>query len=159
MRTYDKVLNGYTFKFRLTIGKQREMREKFQEETFQTVIATPVDPDKMSYLLGAAADWPGNENPTTDGDEIYDLLVDSGVCGQVEFLDLVTHIAVTSGIIDERFRNAAYDAIKREWDGVIDVFAGESVDPTNEPIPGPEASETKPEKVTEEGTEKETAVP
>ena len=131
MRTYDRVLDGKTFWFRLTIGKQRELREKYSEETVQTILTAPYDLDKLSYLLGAAASWPGNDNPTTDGDEIYDLLVDDGVCGSVSFVGVVAMIAAISGIVDEKMRDTFSQAAQREWDSVMASFSGETVDPTS----------------------------
>lgn len=135
MRTYDRVLGGETFKFRLTIGRQREMKQTFGEETIQTVLSAPYDLDKMSYLLAAAADYPGNENPTVNGDEIYDRLVDDGVCGQVGMLDVAALIAAASGIMDETLRSTVSEAAQRDWDRIVAGIAGASADPTTAPNP------------------------
>lgn len=78
MRTYDRMLNNELYHFRLTVGAQKALEKKFGEQANQFVFACADSVEKMTYLLGAAASYQGNENPTTNGDEIYDLLVDDG---------------------------------------------------------------------------------
>lgn len=131
MRTYDKTLGGKPFKFRLTIGKQREMNQRFGSDqgAIQVILSSVDDLDMMSYLLGAAADWPGNENPTVDGDQIYDLLVDSGASGMVDFLDVALGIAEASGIVDASFRVEVSKFGKRSWENIIKNYTGEPADP------------------------------
>ena len=70
MRTYDKMLNNELYHFRLTVGAQKALEKKFGEQANQFVFACADSVEKMTYLLGAAASYQGNENPTTNGDEI-----------------------------------------------------------------------------------------
>ena len=141
MRAYTRKLDGKTYSFRLTIGAQRELREKYHEETIQTVLSAPNDMDKMSDLLGAAAAYPGNTNAVTDGDTIYDLLVDDGVCGPVGFTEVAAQIAVASGIFDQKSHDAVSETIRRDWDSVWDGLADKKADPTSVPTPTPEQPE------------------
>ena len=97
MRTYDKMLNNELYHFRLTVGAQKALEKKFGEQANQFVFACADSVEKMTYLLGAAASYQGNENPTTNGDEIYDLLVDDGVAGQEDVgFQLHARISLTS---------------------------------------------------------------
>ena len=87
------------------------------------------DIEKMTYLLGVAANYKGNDNPTTDGDDIYNLLVDDGVCGQDGFFEVACKIAIASGIMSEDFAGKTVEAIKKELDSIISSI-GEKKDPT-----------------------------
>lgn len=53
----------------------------------------------MAALLEEALNWEGSGNPVTDGEVFYDLLVDQGYCGQVQFSGLAFDIAVASGLM------------------------------------------------------------
>ena len=148
MRAYTRKLDGKTYAFRLTIGAQRELREKYHEETIQTVLSAPNDMDKMSDLLGAAAGYPGNVNAVTDGDTIYDLLVDDGVCGPVGFTEVAAQIAVASGIFDKRSHDAVSETIRRDWNSIWDGLVDKKEDPTSAPMFQPGQTEKKPETAT-----------
>lgn len=81
MKTYDRILDSKQYSFRLTALAQKEMERKFKAPAMQIMFQAVDDIEKMTYLLGVAANYKGNDNPTTDGDDIYNLLVDDGVCG------------------------------------------------------------------------------
>ena len=66
------------YRLRLTIRGQNNLRERFQEDTIQTVLGAATDSRRMVALLEEALNWEGNENPVTDGERFYDLLVDQG---------------------------------------------------------------------------------
>ena len=44
-------------------------------------VPAATDSRRMVALLEEALNWEGNENPVTDGERFYDLLVDQGYCG------------------------------------------------------------------------------
>lgn len=129
MRTYDKTLDGKVYSFRLNVLAQKEMERKFKETATQTVFSAADSPEKMTYLLSAAASYKGNDNPTTNGDEIYDLLVDAGVCGQDGFFEEACNIAIASGIMSEDFAGKTVEAIKKELSNLLDGIGGDK-DPT-----------------------------
>lgn len=129
MRTYDKNLDGKLYSFRLNVLAQKEMERKFKESATQTVFSAADSVEKMTYLLGAAASYKGNDNPTTNGDEIYDLLVDDGVCGQDGFFEEACNIAIASGIMSEEFAGKTVEAIKKELSSLLDGIGG-AKDPT-----------------------------
>lgn len=131
MKVYTRKINGKQYSFRLTIGAQRELREKYHEDTIQTILSAPADPERMSDLLSAAASYPGNENTITDGDALYDMLVDDGVCGQVGFMEVAALIAGASGIMDEKLQSSLSKAVRREWDRIVAGIEGKPADPTS----------------------------
>ena len=90
-------LGDSQYRLRLTIRGQNNLRERFQEDTIQTVLGAATDSRRMVALLEEALNWEGNENPVTDGERFYDLLVDQGYCGQIQFSGLAFDIAACSG--------------------------------------------------------------
>lgn len=78
-------LGDSQYRLRLTIRGQNNLRDRFQEDTIQTVLGAATDSRRMVALLEEALNWEGNENPVTDGERFYDLLVDQGYCGQIQF--------------------------------------------------------------------------
>lgn len=98
-RFYALNLDGQKLCLRLTVAGQRTLRERFQEETLQTVLGAAGDSERMAALLDAALNWPGSGNQVTDGEVLYDLLVDQGWNGQVQFGGLAFDIAAQSGLI------------------------------------------------------------
>lgn len=92
---------GQEYRLRLTLGGQKRLKERFAEETLQTVLAAAGDSECMAALLGEALDWEGSGNAVTDGEAFYDLLVDCGYAGQAAFGGLAFDIAACSGLISE----------------------------------------------------------
>lgn len=121
MRVYTRAINGRNYTFRLSVLAQKEMEKKFKESAMQTVFGTmDNDLDKITYLLGAAAAHRGNENPVTDGEEIYDLLVDDGVSWPDGFFSVALEIAVASGILSEKAAESIRTAVDQSVSGVLD---------------------------------------
>lgn len=127
MRTYERMIGSDKYNFRLTVGAQKALEKKFGESASQLLLGSAADVEKMTYILGASANYTGNENPTTNGDEIYDLLVDDGVAGEDGFFDIAIKIAVASGIINEKYADKTVEAVKKMLEEAYD-----SLDPTAE---------------------------
>lgn len=99
-RKYHSLRLGDTqYRLRLTIRGQKNLAERFQEDTLQTVLTAPADSQRMAALLEEALNWENSGNPVTDGEVFYDLLVDQGYCGQVQFSGLAFDVAVASGLM------------------------------------------------------------
>lgn len=99
-RKFHSLRLGDTqYRLRLTIRGQKNLAERFQEDTLQTVLTAPADSQRMAALLEEALNWEGGNNSVTDGEAFYDLLVDQGYCGQVQFSGLAFDIAVASGLM------------------------------------------------------------
>lgn len=127
MRTFERMICNKKYNFRLTVGAQKSLERKFGESASQLLLGSAADVEKMTYILGASASYTGNENPTTNGDEIYDLLVDDGVAGEDGFFDIAIKIAVASGIINEKYADKTVEAVKKMLEEAYD-----SLDPTTE---------------------------
>ncbi len=92
---------GKEFRLRLTVGGQRNLKARFGEDTLQTVLLAAGDSERMCALLTEALNWPGSENSLTDGEELYDLLVDWGWQGQERFGALALDLACAGGLMTE----------------------------------------------------------
>ncbi|MCD7881486.1 MAG: hypothetical protein LUG47_07485 [Clostridiales bacterium] len=91
--------DGKEYRLRLTVGGQRNLRERFQEETLQTVLLAAGDSERLCALLGEALSWPGSGNDCPDGEQFLDLLVDWGYQGQARFGALAFDLAAASGLL------------------------------------------------------------
>ncbi|MCD8007932.1 MAG: hypothetical protein LUF68_03180 [Clostridiales bacterium] len=97
-RTYTLRLDGQKLRLRLTVAGQRTLREKFDEEPLQIILSAAMDGERMAALLEEALNWRGNDNGITDGEALYDLLVDEGWSGQVRYGALALDIAAQSAL-------------------------------------------------------------
>ena len=114
MRTYERMIGNDKYQFRLTAGAQKVLEKRF-------------DATGLQLILESAANYKGNENPTVDGEMIYDLLVDDGVAGEDGFFEISLGIAVASGIMNETNAGKTMEAITK---AVEETYA--SLDPTGE---------------------------
>ena len=99
-------------KLRLTLGAQVALKKKYNEPMNATIFGAMVDAEKMAEVLSAALTWNGNENPIKDGEELYDILVDNGYCGELDFGGVITNIAVASGVLTKKQRDAVMNQAK-----------------------------------------------
>lgn len=93
--------DGAEYRLRLTVGGQRNLRARFGEDTLQTVFLAAGDSERMCALLTEALSWPQSGNALTDGEQLYDLLVDWGWRGQERFGALAFDLAAASGLLTE----------------------------------------------------------
>lgn len=103
---------GKEFRLRLTVGAQRELKRQFQEETLETIFLSASDGERMCALLTAALNWPESGNSITDGEGLYDLLVDWGWHGQEQFGGLAFDLAAVSGLITDSQASQLKQALK-----------------------------------------------
>ena len=92
---------GAEYRLRLTVGGQRNLRARFGEDTLQTVFLAAGDSERMCALLTEALNWSESGNSLTDGEQLYDLLVDWGWRGQERFGALAFDLAAASGLLTE----------------------------------------------------------
>ena len=117
------------YRLRLTIRGQNNLRERFQEDTIQTVLGAATDSRRMVALLEEALNWEGNENPVTDGERFYDLLVDQGYCGQIQFSGLAFDIAACSGLgTAEQAKTLKESVAKAVTDAYADIREGKEAE-------------------------------
>lgn len=136
-RTYDIKANGEVYRLRLTLGGQRMLRRQFDEDTLETVLGAAVDGERMAAVLQQALNWDGNDNRITDGEALYDLLVDCGWSGQEAFGALAFEIAAESGLISreqaEKLKATVKENVVRAFDGLGDGERKEADRPTGNP--------------------------
>ena len=108
------------YRLRLTIRGQNNLRERFQEDTIQTVLGAATDSRRMVALLEEALNWEGYENAVTDGERFYDLLVDQGYCGQIQFSGLAFDIAACSGLVTAEQAKTLKESVAK---AVTDAYA------------------------------------
>lgn len=78
-RAYDVVLDGTTYRLRLTVGAQKRLIRQYGVNAGQVCIDALEDIGKMSDVLNEALHWTGSGNPQgINGEDFYDLLVDEG---------------------------------------------------------------------------------
>ncbi len=117
---YSLRLGEEQYRLRLTIRGQKNLAERFHEDTLQTILTAATDSQRMAALLEEALNWEGSGNPNTDGEAFYDLLVDQGYCGQIQFSALAFDLAVTSGLMTAQQAGQLKASVSQ---AVADVFA------------------------------------
>lgn len=124
-RSYIVKAGGEEFKLRLTLAGQKQLQAENPDVSIMAIVMSAVDePADMENLLTAALNWEGNENSIHDGAELYDRMVDDGICGTSAFMDIVLGIAHNAGLIndDERkkVQRAVESKLKRGFDMLLE---------------------------------------
>lgn len=131
MKKYLELkVDGKKYALRLAAGGQISLVERFDEDAMQTIMSAGTDVKRLTALLEASLNWKGNENPTTDGVEFYDLLVDEGYCGVEAFGKLAVDIAVASGILTEAQAKKTRAYLEKTVAGVFETFDEPEENPT-----------------------------
>lgn len=113
-KSYIVKAGGKEFKLRLTLTGQKNLQAKDPDVPIMALVMGAVDdPGDMEALLTEALSWDGNENPTCNGAELYDLMVDDDVCGTNAFMELVLNIAHNAGLINDAERRKVQCAVER----------------------------------------------
>lgn len=105
---------------RLTCGGQRKLKEMFEDETISILMGAINEIDKTVAVLDTALNYKNNDNNITDGEELYDLLVDNGTCGNEDFAKIITDIAVCSGIIKKDQANSLVKSVTATYNSMFD---------------------------------------
>lgn len=106
-KTYEITLtddndNAVIVNLRLTIGGQINLQTKFKKDNALNIIFDAIDNVQiMSAVLTEALNYAGNTNKIKTGTELYDMLVDNGFCGTTDFVNIMTNIALNSGLINK----------------------------------------------------------
>ncbi|MBO5891223.1 MAG: hypothetical protein J6Q30_00710 [Oscillospiraceae bacterium] len=125
-KSYIVKAGGDEFKLRLTLAGQKNLQAKNPDVPIMALVMGAVDdPGDMEALLTEALSWSGNENPTCDGAELYDRLVDDGKCGTGDFMELVLNIAHNAGLINEDERKKVQRAVERRMTRSFDQLIEE----------------------------------
>lgn len=115
------------FRLRLTVGSQLKLKKLYGEEGVQLIFAVMNDLEMTLKLLTEALSFKGNENPVTDGEQFYEILVDNGYCGKEDFARLIFKTAVSSGIIKPEQEEKLSKMIDNTYSAMFDSLTEEKV--------------------------------
>lgn len=104
---------------RLDIEGVLAIKKKFSMSPVEFIPDTIQDPEKLVFLFDQALNYPGNKNIITKGKELYNLLVDNGKAGLEGFWDIVSGIAVESGVISEKMGERMNANITKTFDNMF----------------------------------------
>lgn len=93
------VSDDFQVNLRLTVRGQMNLEKKFKDDCMSIILDSSNSTEKAVAVLTEALNWKGNENISTDGEWLYDVLVDRDYKGMEEFGKLMCDIAATSGIL------------------------------------------------------------
>ncbi|MDE5781484.1 MAG: hypothetical protein K2I03_08410 [Lachnospiraceae bacterium] len=124
MKTYEIKLKAeekeIKVHLRLTAGGLRKLKEKYDEEGMSLLMSSFQDIDRIIDIFDAALNYKNNDNEITDGEQLYDLLVDNSICGVEGFQKILTDIAINSGILTKQQGNTVQKLVKNTFE---DAFA------------------------------------
>ena len=106
-------------KFRITLGGQKVLKEKYDTEILNLIFQAIDNAEIMADIFGEALTYKGNENEITDGEEMYDVLVDNGIAGVGDFAEILFGIATKSGLVSESDAQAFVAKAKGLMDDII----------------------------------------
>lgn len=142
--------NVSSVKLRLTLHGQKNLMDKYKDNVMSIVLDAVNDLDKMADVLTESLNYKYNENAVKDGEELYDLLVDSGYTGQNDFCRLMFGIAQNSGLITPENADKMVRMLGKKVDDVFNF--DEHPDEHPEGHPGsPEEPDTAEERFPEGG--------
>lgn len=120
MKSYALKLGKDTYKLRLTAGAQRELQEEKGRAFMEIILECMTDPLAAIDILDKALNYKGNDNDITDGEELYDLMVDNGFEGAERFFAVVAATAQASGILTEDQKGKLEVAMAKITSGIYD---------------------------------------
>ena len=88
-------------KLRLTLGGQKALKKKYDEPAITTLLNAVQDAEAMADVFNEALNYSGNDNTITDGEKLYDLLVDNKYKGIEAFTEVLMGIGEASGLLSK----------------------------------------------------------
>lgn len=107
-------------RLRLTVGAQKRLKAYYNCPVLDTITGAMEDVDILTRLLTEALTWEGSGNMVTDGDQLYDLLVDNGYSGNGDFGCLAIDIAAASGLLTETHASRIKAKITKSMEGLFE---------------------------------------
>ncbi len=118
--TYDIEIGERTVSLRLTVSSQLRLKNKFKQESIDTILEAASDPEKLLAVFHEALNFKDNENDGLSGEELYDLLVDNGTKGIDAFAKIVFGIANASGILSDKQTKQVENGIDRSYSAIFE---------------------------------------
>ena len=123
-KSYEMTLdNGDTtvdVNLRLTLGAQVELKKKYKQNTFATIMQAMDDAEIASEVFTQALKYSGNQNTIKNGADLYDLLVDNGYAGYEGIGRVLLEVAASSGIISDSTKEKALKSVLDTFDDLFD---------------------------------------
>lgn len=125
-----------TILLKLDVKTIRRLQTETGKEILDILMDAPSNPAAMGDLLEAAVHFTNNHNPQISGDDLYELLVESGKCGVSDWLEIVNGIATASGILQSAHGTAMVTSVRRRMEKVIaKLESGDDEEDVEEPVP------------------------
>lgn len=118
--TYDIQIGDRTISLRLTIAAQLRLKNKFHQESIDTILEAANDLDKLLAVFDEALNYKDNENGEMTGEDLYDVLVDNGVKGTDAFANILFEIANASGILSDKQKDQVSAGINRSYSAIFE---------------------------------------
>lgn len=122
-RYYALPVGGETLRLRLTMAGQRRLKEQWGEDILPFLLGAAVEGEKLCSLLTQCLTWPESGNPVTDGEALYDLLVDEGWQGQTRFAGLVFALGEHSGVLTPDQAQMLNQAVGKGYQAAFEALA------------------------------------
>lgn len=119
-RYYPLPVGDKEYRLRLTMGGQRRLKQQWGEDILPFLLAAAMEGEKLCSLLTQCLDWPESGNAVTDGEELYDLLVDAGWQGQERFAGLVFAVGECSGVLTSRQAQTLTEAVGKSFQAAFE---------------------------------------
>lgn len=95
--------NDIVAKLRLPLGAQYELKKKYKEEDTKSLILSAASEDeKFVDVITSSLNWKGNDNTVTDGEELFERLVDSGDMGVIPRYLIMIGVGTASGVFTKK---------------------------------------------------------
>ncbi len=118
--TYDLDLGDKTVSLRLTVAAQLHLKNKFKQDTMDTIMEGAGDAEKMIAVFDEALNYKDNTNEGMTGEELYDALVDNGTKGMNAFADILFNIANASGILSDKQKDQVTKGINDTFNAIFE---------------------------------------
>lgn len=118
--TYDIEIGERTVSLRLTISSQLKFKNKFHQESIDTILEAANDPEKLVAIFDEALNFKDNNNGGMTGEELYDALVDNGTKGVDAFAEILFEIANASGILSDKQKQQVTSGISKSYSAIFE---------------------------------------
>lgn len=115
-----KISEDCSVDLRLTVRGQMNLEKKFKDDCLSIILDSASNVDKAVAVFTEALSWNGNDNINTDGEWLYDVLVDNEYKGMDGFGKLMCDIAATSGILSDAHAEKVANGVTKTVDAVFD---------------------------------------
>lgn len=121
-RAYSMVIGDKEFNFRLPVLALKKVSDKHGNAA-DFVARAGMEIEQMELLLGLAASYAGNTNPTTSGDEILEMLIDDGygmIASEKTLSEVAYRIGAVSGVFSQEIAEKVIKELYENINGKVE---------------------------------------